>query len=247
MKKTTGSQKDHVSGGESRAIPPITPIRAGNGRVYLVQNGSRSILVDAGIPGMAERILSAAAKCGLNRTDIALILVTHAHFDHAGSLAALQRETGAVVLAHPFEAAQLRQGSGSFPAGTRPVFSLVSYLGRRFMSRLNRFQPLNDVSEVEGLQALSEYGLDGWILPTPGHTLGSLSLILGDRVAIVGDALFGIFPGRAYPPFANDPRQVLESWGVLLAAGCQTYFPAHGRPVSRAVLQSNLERECRRL
>lgn len=225
----------------------ITRIRAGNSQVYLVHNGSRSILVDAGIPRKAGRILAHVEKAGLSPHDVALIVITHAHFDHVGGLYALQRATGAAVLAHPYEAHSLRKGSGRFPAGTRPIFSLVSSVGQKLLAPLNRFHPVDAVQLIEETRPLDEYGIDGCILPTPGHTAGSISLILRDKVAIVGDTAFGIFRSTAYPPFADDPRALLESWRRLLDTGCRTFLPAHGRPVRRDLLQSGLDRRSKRV
>src|SRR5215210_3994409 len=63
------------------------------------ENGNT--LVDAGLPGQAEAIDAALAEAGVRRQDLRRIIFTHQDLDHIGSGAALVRQSGARVLAHP--------------------------------------------------------------------------------------------------------------------------------------------------
>jgi glyoxylase-like metal-dependent hydrolase (beta-lactamase superfamily II) len=66
------------------------------------------------------------------------------------------------------------------------------------------------------------------LMHTPGHTKGCLSVIVDNELAIVGDAMFGVFPGSIFPPYGNDVRQMVESWEKLLETSCRLFIPAHG-------------------
>jgi len=90
---------------------------------------------------------------------------------------------------------------------------------------------------VEDELDLATYGVAGRVVHTPGHTAGSVSVILDSGAALVGDTLFHLFPGRVYPPFADLPTQLLESWKTLLASDADLFYPAHGRPVTREQLE----------
>ncbi|MBK8990056.1 MAG: hypothetical protein IPM39_29010 [Chloroflexi bacterium] len=88
---------------------------------------------------------------------------------------------------------------------------------------------------------LNSFGVEGCILPTPGHTAGSIALLLADGTAVVGDvmmggvmggALFGARPNYHY--FAEDVTAVQSSIRSLLAAGVQTFYVGHGGPLRRA-------------
>ena len=67
---------------------PILPLGMVN--VHLVRSEQGCILVDAGLPGSEKRIQRALRSAGLSFEDIKLIVVTHAHVDHAGSAASLK-------------------------------------------------------------------------------------------------------------------------------------------------------------
>jgi hydroxyacylglutathione hydrolase len=80
-------------------------------------------------------------------------------------------------------------------------------------------------------------GFNATILHTPGHTPGSMSLIVDGEIALVGDCMFGVFKGSAFPPFALDTRQMIESWGKLLDTGCRLFLPSHGTSDSRELVE----------
>ncbi|MDI7275327.1 MAG: hypothetical protein QME94_05075, partial [Anaerolineae bacterium] len=85
----------------------------------------------------------------------------------------------------------------------------------------------------EGLP-LDPYGVPGDILHTPGHTAGSVSVVLRDGSAIVGDLAMSGFPAlrrhAGLPIVADDLDAVAASWRRLLAQGVVTAYPGHGRP-----------------
>ncbi|HQG66246.1 MAG TPA: hypothetical protein PLA32_10755, partial [Smithella sp.] len=68
------------------------------------------------------------------------------------------------------------------------------------------------------------------------------SVILENEIAIVGDALFGVFRGSVIPPFAADEKLMAASWGKLLKTGCFVYLPAHGTARDREALERQYEK-----
>ena len=89
---------------------------------------------------------------------------------------------------------------------------------------------------------LKELGLNATIIPTPGHSIGSMSVIIADEIAIVGDSMFGVFRGSVFPPYAIDVKQMIDSWGVLLATDCSVFLPAHGSARNRSLLQKDYDK-----
>jgi glyoxylase-like metal-dependent hydrolase (beta-lactamase superfamily II) len=88
---------------------------------------------------------------------------------------------------------------------------------------------------------LSAFGVEGRILYTPGHTAGSLSVLLPDGRAIVGDVMMGgymggnLFGARPnYHYFADDLDAVHGSIRALFDAGVKTFYVGHGGPLARA-------------
>ncbi len=90
-------------------MPTVIPIRLLLSNAFLVL-GERPVLIDAGSPGEERKIARAIEAAGVELRDIGLILLTHAHRDHAGSAKALRQLTGAPVALHPAENAMLERG-----------------------------------------------------------------------------------------------------------------------------------------
>jgi hydroxyacylglutathione hydrolase len=169
---------------------------------YLLR-GERPVLVDTGAPGDLQRILAGLKSAGVAPRDLGLILLTHGHSDHAGCAAELRRRTGAQIALHTGDVALVR-------AGRNGVVTVQDWLGRVIRPLLDEefeaFEP--DLVFKEGI-ALEPYGLRGRVLPTPGHTAGSVSIVLANGEALIGDTLRGslVWPNRARDHyFCNDPE-----------------------------------------
>jgi metallo-beta-lactamase class B len=98
-----------------RIVGPIYYVGSAGLGCYLIHTPAGDILLDAGLPEMAGQVEGNIAKLGFRAADIRILLNTHAHFDHAGGLAALKRKSGAKLYASPGDAALLRAGT-AFPA-----------------------------------------------------------------------------------------------------------------------------------
>ena len=99
------------------------------------------------------------------------------------------------------------------------------------------------VVEDDGL-SLKDYGISGRIVYTPGHTMGSVSVLLDSGEAFVGDLAMNKFPlrlGPGLPIVAENSEKVKESWRKLLELGATTVYPAHGKPFSAEVIKKALK------
>jgi glyoxylase-like metal-dependent hydrolase (beta-lactamase superfamily II) len=97
-----------------------------------------------------------------------------------------------------------------------------------------------DILIGEDGMSLQEYGIPGQVIHTPGHTRGSVSVLLETGEAFVGDlamsARFMRFrPGLSI--FAEDQELAMSSMRDLLKMGAKTIYPAHGRPFSADVFR----------
>ena len=219
----------------------IVAVPLGRANAYLVIGGGQALLIDTGIKGNAQKIAHALEQVHLSPNHIRLIIITHTHYDHCGSLKALKELTDAQSLVHESEAARLREGYGGFPKGTTPLTKAISCLGRAIGRRMGGYEPVSPDLTMKDRFGLEEYGVDGYVLATPGHTIGSLSVILDRKHAVVGDTLFNIFRKSLFPPFADDPDELLKSWKKLYETGCERFYPGHGKPFGRDELGRNLE------
>lgn len=76
----------------------------------LIRTDAGLILIDGGLPQSAPQIEAALARLGFRLSDLKYVLNSHAHFDHAGGIAALVRDSGATAIASPSGAQALRDG-----------------------------------------------------------------------------------------------------------------------------------------
>lgn len=213
----------------------LTRILGGRSNVFLVSRGGKHLLVDTSPARRWKKLDRRLRRLGVARLE-ALIL-THAHYDHAGGAARLRDKYRALVFIHREEAAFLAGGESPPIGGTTVA---TRFLVERLAGGFGRFAVYDSCRPdvlVEGEMRLDDRGFGARLLPTPGHTPGSMSLIVDEEIALVGDAMFGIFPGSIVPPFAADAGRMIESWGRLLDSPCRLYLPSHGSANSRRLVR----------
>jgi glyoxylase-like metal-dependent hydrolase (beta-lactamase superfamily II) len=213
---------------------------------FLVYNNEAVILVDTGHAGTTQNFIDAIGEMQKKPEDVNLIVLTHTHFDHAGGAKKIKALTGAPLAVHRSEAGFLQEGRTPFPAGTRWKGKLLIALSKVFARRLASYPAVEPDVLVEEALSLHDYGIPGKILHTPGHTCGSLSVLLESGEAIVGDNVLGISPKTHYPPFADDRAGVLKCWETYISSGVKTLLPAHGGRVQIEALVRELPAARRR-
>ncbi|WP_172343139.1 subclass B3 metallo-beta-lactamase [Novosphingobium sp. SG751A] len=129
--------------------------------VALIDTGAGLILIDGALPQAAPAILNNVRRLGFRPRDIKYILSTEPHFDHAGGIAALARDTGATVLASPRGAQGLMAGRMAADDPQRGYNSSWPAVAK--------------VQAIRGGQTLRLGNTTVTALATPGHTMGSLS------------------------------------------------------------------------
>ncbi len=160
------------------------PISIAN--VYFVgARGSSWALVDSGVPNRAEHIKAAAeARFGPGTKPEAIVL-THGHFDHAGSARDLAGMWNVPVFAHRLEFPFLT-GRSEYPPKDPTVGGFMAFLSRFFPSRT-----IDLGSCIQELPADGEIpGMPGWKWHhTPGHAPGQVALFMREQgVLLAGDA-----------------------------------------------------------
>jgi hydroxyacylglutathione hydrolase len=209
---------------------------------YLVPAGDGCALVDTGVAGHDAKIFAAMADLGLAPESLRLVFVTHAHGDHVGSLRSIVERSHALVLAHRSEAQALADGKALSPRGlTAAGKVLAATAGRVMRGSISGPAPADVLVDDE--LSLAGYGIAGRALHTPGHTAGSLTLLLDDGSAFVGDlcAHGSAIGGHSHlPPFGDDRDTIFASWQRLIAAGATTVYPGHGPTFPFAELEDEL-------
>lgn len=217
---------------------PILPFNMVN--AHLIKSEAGCVLVDTGIPGSEGKIERTLARNGLSLADIKLIVVTHAHTDHAGSAARMRELSGAPILAH--------QDDADYYSRKVPMtYCTTGWVGRLFVKTPAPHEPYQgfvpDILMRGGESMdLGDFGVDGVVRHTGGHTPGSMAIEMASQDALVGDLIAsgiligGIaFNGRAIrPPFEDDPHTVAHELERLVRDGSKRFHMGHGGPLEAA-------------
>jgi glyoxylase-like metal-dependent hydrolase (beta-lactamase superfamily II) len=190
---------------------PTAPFAFINSFALMEADGSVT-LIDCGLRYAPPVLVSSLKNLGKQPQDVQRIVITHAHADHAGGAAAMQRRTGADVLSHDDDAGLLKSGRPSEPDPSR----LTGRLLRRVP--LGRFEPVSTARTLRDDEVL-DVGGGLRVIHTPGHTPGHLSflheptgtLFIGDALRNWGGVLG--FPPSAFAADLEQSRQTVRRLG----------------------------------
>jgi glyoxylase-like metal-dependent hydrolase (beta-lactamase superfamily II) len=214
----------------------LIPIRAGFTNCFLLVENGNCLLVDTSTRDHAEKLIKAITSRGFALSDLKFIFLTHCHYDHAGSAKSIQEASGARVIVHESEKESLAEGFMRIPKGTSAIYKFISFMGRKgpMERKIGGYAPVNADMTFKDALDLSDDGFNARVIHTPGHTVGSSTLIVGDQ-AVVGDAMFNM-TGNYYPGFANDEPVLLKTWQQLIQLDVKRYYPSHGKPIEKSKL-----------
>lgn len=194
--------------------PHLYQISLGAVNAFLIEDNGLT-LIDAGYPGYAGKIFNAIQKGGKDPDQIKTIIITHAHPDHVGSLAAIAQKQAVEVIAHPEDAEMIEKGY-ALRKHVKPAPALFY----KIMTRLFLDVDKGDVEPTQVTQRVN----DGDILPiaggievihTPGHSAGHIALLYKkDRVLIAGDIcgnVMGLGYSIIYEDYDLGMRSILKA------------------------------------
>lgn len=222
----------------------IITISLGFGQCYVLK-GDGVIAIDAGEPKKGLDFKQALEASEINPHDVNLLILTHGHWDHIGSAAEIKSLTGAALTMHQSEVHWLENSLTPLSPGVTPWGKVFTALHSLFMPFIRIPKAKVDlVLDDEGL-SLVDFGIPGRIVYTPGHSSGSVSVLMDSGEVFVGDLAMNKFPLRmspGLPIFADDPDAVVSSWKMLIELGASTVYPAHGKPFPITVIENAISR-----
>jgi glyoxylase-like metal-dependent hydrolase (beta-lactamase superfamily II) len=189
-----------------------------DGRVALIESAS-----GATVP----TVQASLATLGIGPDDVAAIVLTHVHLDHAAGAGSLSRWSGAPVHVHPAGLPHLADPSRLWSSAARLYGDAMDRLwGPMEPVPEERLQPLQDdeILELGGARYK--------VLHTPGHARHHLALLDPDGGAFVGDAAGILLPGvplirPALPPPETDLEAAEASCAHLAAADLERLYLTH--------------------
>lgn len=222
--------------------PYVIPVKLGIVKSFIVK-GERTVIVDTGYAGNGNKILHYLLKNSIKPEDVSMIILTHGHIDHYGSAEELRIKTGASIAAHKSDAEYLKKGINYIGAPTGLFGNIIKSFFIGTDESISKSLKVDIVFEKE--VDLLEFGIDGRVIHTPGHTEGSISLILSNGEVIVGDLIMGgILFKRVphYPLFVSDISKLRDSIKRVIQLSPKVIYASHGGPFSYATAQKFLRK-----
>jgi glyoxylase-like metal-dependent hydrolase (beta-lactamase superfamily II) len=206
--------------------------------IFLVDAGEL-VLIDTGIPGSEQKIFQAFRELGKQPSDLRHILITHLHFDHTGSLAAVKQASGAQVWMHEKDAQSYLRGDVMRPVQPGPgLFSALIVKTMRSNRRRMADTPLASVDHMlnGGEEIPSTAGLK--VLHTPGHTAGHLAFLWPDDggVLFAGDLASNMF-NLSYSILYEDLAQGKATLAMLGQTAFDKACFSHGGSIQTGASQ----------
>ncbi len=203
----------------------IHRIKCGNVNCYIIENGTNGILVDTGKKEFIDKVIESCKSY-----NVKLIILTHAHFDHAENAAQISDSLGIPIGMNENDCNLILSNTNQSLAATNILGKIVLSVSlKEFAVRsMPGFKP-NILLHND--DSLSNYGINAHIISLPGHTDGSIGIDVDSKHLIVGDALMNMF----YPTVSmlyHNRDNMLESARKIGSIGNRTIYFGHGKPVA---------------
>ena len=211
-------------------VPLVHHINLGFVNSYLIEADSSFVLVDTGIAARRGLLEKALSGYGCTPGKLKLIVLTHGDIDHSGNCAYLRERYGVPVAMHRDDSDMVENGRMMPDRQVnsrlmRFMQSVMKFFGgmERMTAGFEKFKP--DVYVTDG-QSLAPYGLDATVLHIPGHTKGSIGVLLGNGDFICGDTMQNGKTAR----IIADPDMLAASIRRLASLSPKNLYPGHGKP-----------------
>ncbi len=208
---------------------------------YLLPCNEGYLLIDTSYEDRFDEFSNKLGKKGISLSEIRHLFLTHHHDDHSGFAEELRTAHPHInLITHEKSLAALKSGKpepNDGPLNARVGFFifLFNYLMKEKQDW--SFPPVqvrqsDVIINGDNFDILPSIGIPGVILHTPGHTHDSMSIILSDGSAFVGDLAMDLlsFCGCRYRPiYITDLDQVYQSWKKIIDHGAKTIYSSHAK------------------
>jgi len=214
--------------------------KRGSSCVFLIASEKGNIMVDAGAAFAYKQLQQNSKKLKLQSVNY--LILTHTHFDHVKNVAKIKEKENCKIILSEKDKDFVKKGYTPIPGGTNNFTRFLSNIGKKIGDKWFGYKTFEADIWAGDFMDMSAEGFNIQTIATKGHTEGSISVIVDNEIAIVGDTLINIYKKSIFPPFADNPKEMIKSWKKLLDTGCRTFLPGHGKPISRAYLQKEYDK-----
>lgn len=215
---------------------------------YLEPCSNGFLLIDAGWHGKVEKFKNGLKMLGVKPDEIKYILLTHHHHDHVAIVQELKTITNAKLIVHKKQIPYLERGVTNTVdiKQYNRALRLIDRFTKPFIKynyppiTINNYDTImsDDIND----NILRNIGVEGKIVSTPGHSNDSVSILLDNGTAYVGDLAMNIksmkrMSGMPLPIEAEDFEQVKFSIKNLIHLGANLFYPSHGEVITKEMIE----------
>jgi metallo-beta-lactamase class B len=194
---------------------------------FLLTGPQGDVLIDGGYPETAPLIIGSIAKLGFNIKDVRLLLNTHAHSDHAGGLAELQKASGAQLWISEGDAPVIAAGGrGDLALGRLRYLEWIGAHKFRAPRIDHRFKDgdtvrLGPIELVAHVTAGHTRGCTSWSFPVRD---GDRELLAVDVCSLTLFPMVSLVDPEAYPGIRSDFE---HSFATLRSLPADIFLGSH--------------------
>jgi len=178
---------------------------------YLIPCDTGWLMIDTGCPDTFSQLLQSLYQHNIAITEIDYLVITHFHPGHAGLTQHL-RDFGTNLIVHEYQLPYMNKLNLQFKRNQKANFRDI-VAGNNIV-----------VTDKESRSFFKTIGIDGELLSTPGHSDDSVSLLLDNHYAFIGD-----LPSLSLLEDTND-LTIYDSWDILQRHNVTNIYPGHGTP-----------------
>lgn len=204
---------------------------------FIIEAENEKWLIDTSTLAEKYKITKQIEMIGVESLDG--IILTHSHINHVESVSWFAQNFQCPVYVHDSELHFVQTGDCLIPKAARKNLEFVEKIVS-FIPFLNKYPACREAQAIPFDEPLFK-NKNIRILETPGHSEGSVSIIVDDEIAIVGDVMRRKSKFTVYFPWANQPGLIEISWKKLLQEGCQLFLPSHGKEIPAKMVEKALE------
>lgn len=210
----------------------IHTLKFGLTNCYLITGEEGSILVDTGIEKNRFELYEK-----LRYKNVRLILLTHGHNDHVANAGFLQKKLNVPVGMNLKDQWLVGSNADSVIEADTVPGRILRRITQRSMEQ-EQIDPFPVDYFFRDGDTLEDFGIPAEIRALPGHTPGSIGLLVNGTDFIVGDAMFHFFrPAPSY--LYEDREQMLKSVERIRESGAKLIYPGHGKPFPIEAVRPN--------
>lgn len=212
----------------------IYTINFGGVNCYLLKSETNYILVDTGYPAKWNYLNRLLQKTGCNSENLKLVILTHGDHDHAGNSVLLKDKYRVKIAMHSDDSEMVEKGNMNWNRKEKPdnfslTFRLMSMMSIFFNP--GKFKTFIPDLYIDESFNFSPYQFDAKVIHIPGHSKGSIGILMGDGSFICGDFLYNIF-GKPSMEFCDNLVDFNTSVKKLKSLKISTFYPGHGKPIT---------------